>query len=82
MTHLTDDEIRERLRRMVNAPLGWVADVGDGTTLLMHVHSAELAKLLIAAGAEVNARDDDGATPLIHASGEGHAMSMCVTMKA
>jgi ankyrin repeat protein len=43
-------------------PLLWAADGGN----------AELVALLLAAGADVNAADEDGSTPVLHAALCGH----------
>ena len=46
-------------------PLLWAADAGD----------AELVALLLAAGANVNAADEDGGSPLLHAALCGHELA-------
>jgi ankyrin repeat protein len=43
-----------------------------GITPLHYAHTKEIAELLITKGADVNAKDDDGHTPLPQAAIDGH----------
>ncbi|CAG0897501.1 unnamed protein product [Cyprideis torosa] len=49
-----------------------IANSGDETSPLHHAKSAETAELLIAKGAEVNAKDRRGKTPLFEATENHH----------
>ncbi|MFM7135004.1 MAG: ankyrin repeat domain-containing protein, partial [Planctomycetota bacterium] len=44
--------------------------------------AAEVVVLLLKAGAEVNAKDNKGGTPLHRAAGRGHAKVVAVLLKA
>ena len=64
MSFLTDEEIHERLKNGMDVNALLTDEDNEGTTLLMHVHSADLARELIAAGADVNAKDNDNETAM------------------
>ena len=48
MSFLTDEEIHERLKNGMDVNALLTDEGNEGTTLLMHVHSADLARDLIA----------------------------------
>jgi ankyrin repeat protein len=55
----------EEVARLLDSGVAVNADAGEGRTALMYASDPRIAKLLVGRGADVNARDNIGRTPLI-----------------